>query len=62
MFCFVMAEQSYLITMVAKKPEFWESLKNNLEFWTKIIKNPETLNNFYMLSSKIFIWHNKYTI
>ena len=26
---------------------------------SKIFKNPVTLNNFFMLRSKIFIWHEK---
>ena len=39
----------------------WEILKN-LELWTKITKNPGTLNNFYMKSSKILIWHDKFII
>ena len=34
-----------------------ESFEKDFEIWTKIIKQPGILYNFYMLSSKISVWH-----
>ena len=41
-----------------KKPGIWKLKKQKLEFKNNT-KKPINLNNFYMLSNKILIWHEK---
>ena len=49
-----------LLWYFTRFPQNLESWKK-LEFRTKITKKPRVLNNFYMSSSKISIWHKNFS-